>query len=297
MAHRPSTGRVTTHREPSGAKQASQRLRGIVGQNAATFLGVFLLLLVALLPIVWTFLSSFKTERDIAVRIPKLFFEPTLSNYLTVFSNQDVQSGLINSVIVVGGALLVGVVLGVPAAHALARYGRRIKEEAQFFVLSIRFTPPVAIALPAIAIFQWAGLTDTLLSVVLVYSLTTISTIIWLGVPAFQDVPIDLEEAARLDGLGSWGVFFRVALPVAIPSLVGALLFTFVITWNELLMALILTSKETTLPVVAAGFTTLGMEVPRGLINASAIVLALPPLLLIGLVLRFIDGFLEKKSS
>jgi multiple sugar transport system permease protein len=83
---------------------------------------------------------------------------------------------------------------------------------------------------------------------------------------------------------------------VAIPSLVGALLFTFVITWNELLMALILTSKETTLPVVAAGFTTLGMEVPRGLINASAILLALPPLLLIGLVLRFIDGFLEKKS-
>jgi multiple sugar transport system permease protein len=81
------------------------------------------------------------------------------------------------------------------------------------------------------------------------------------------------------------------------PSLVGALLFTFVITWNELLMALILTSKNTTLPVVAAGFTTLGMEVPRGLINASAILLALPPLLLIGLVLRFIDGFLEKKSS
>jgi multiple sugar transport system permease protein len=297
MAYRPSTGRVTTHREPSGARQAHQRFRGTVGRNSTTFLGVVLLLFVALLPIIWTFLSSFKTERDIAVRIPKLFFEPTLSNYLTVLDSQDVQNGLINSVIVVGGALLIGVVLGVPAAHALARYGRRVREEAQFFVLSIRFTPPVAIALPAIAIFQWAGLTDTLLSVVLVYSLTTISTIIWLGVPAFQDVPIDLEEAARLDGLGSWGVFFRVALPVAIPSLVGALLFTFVITWNELLMALILTSKETTLPVVAAGFTTLGMEVPRGLINASAILLALPPLLLIGLVLRFIDGFLEKKSS
>jgi multiple sugar transport system permease protein len=297
MAHRPSTGRVTTHRKPSGARQAQRRLRGTGGRNSATFLGVFLLLFVALLPIIWTFLSSFKTERDIAVRIPKLFFEPTLSNYLTVLDSQDVQNGLINSVIVVGGALLIGVVLGVPAAHVLARYGRRIKEEAQFFVLSIRFTPPVAIALPAIAIFQWAGLTDTLLSVVLVYSLTTISTIIWLGVPAFQDVPVDLEEAARLDGLGSWGVFFRVALPVAIPSLVGALLFTFVITWNELLMALILTSKETTLPVVAAGFTTLGMEVPRGLINASAILLALPPLLLIGLVLRFIDGFLEKRSS
>jgi len=287
---------MTIHRDSSRAIPADRRLRATLGQRSATFLGVFLLLLVAVFPILWTFLSSFKTERDIAVRIPKLFFEPTLSNYLTVLNSQDVQTGLINSAIVVGSALLIGVVLGVPAAHVLARYARRIKDDAQFFVLSIRFTPPVAIALPAISIFQWTSLTDTLLSVILVYSLTTISTLIWLGVPAFQDVPVELEEAARLDGLSSWGVFFRVALPVAIPSLVGALLFTFVITWNELLMALILTSKNTTLPVVAAGFTTLGMEVPRGLINASAILLALPPLLLIGLVLRFIDGFLEKKS-
>jgi multiple sugar transport system permease protein len=90
---------------------------------------------------------------------------------------------------------------------------RRIKEDAQFFVLSIRFTPPVAIALPAITIFQWAGLTDSPISVILIYSLTTISTIIWLGVPAFQDVPIELEEAAQLDGLSAWGVFLRIALP------------------------------------------------------------------------------------
>jgi multiple sugar transport system permease protein len=297
MAHHPSMGQMTIHREPSGAMLSDRRLRGTRGRSLATFFGVFLLLIIALFPVLWTFLSSFKTEKDIAVRIPKLLFEPTLSNYLTVLQSPDVQTGLINSVTVVGVALLIGVLFGIPAAHALARYGRRIREDVQFFVLSIRFTPPVAIALPAITVFQWAGLTDTLLSVILVYSLTTISTIIWLGVPAFQDVPVELEEAARLDGLDSWGVFFRVALPLAIPSLVGALLFTFVITWNELLMALILTSKDTTLPVVAAGFTTLGMEVPRGLINASAILLALPPLLLIGLILRFIDGFLEKKSS
>jgi ABC-type glycerol-3-phosphate transport system permease component len=137
MAHRPSTGRVTADREPGGATPAYRRRGETVGRDAATLLGVFLLLFVALLPIIWTFLSSFKTERDIAVRIPKLFFEPTLSNYLTVLNSQDVQNGLINSVIVVGGALLIGVGLGVPAAHALARYGRRIKEEAQFCCLPL----------------------------------------------------------------------------------------------------------------------------------------------------------------
>jgi multiple sugar transport system permease protein len=252
---------------------------------------------VAVLPILWTFISSFKEERDIATRIPSLIFSPTLSNYQTVLGNEDVRSGLLNSVIIVGSALLIGVLLGVPAAHALARHARGLKDDVQFFALSIRFTPPVAIALPAITVFQWMRLTDTPISVILVYSLTTISSIIWLGVPAFQDVPVELEEAAQLDGLGAWGVFLRISLPIAIPSLIGALLFTFVITWNELLMALILTSKNTTLPVVAAGFTTLGMEVPRGLINASAILLALPPLLLLGLILRFIDSFLIKRNS
>ena len=86
------------------------------------------------------------------------------------------------------------------------------------------------------------------------------------------------------------------ALPVAAPSLVGAVLFTFVITWNELLIALALTSRNVTLPVVAAGFTTLGMEVPWGVINASSVVLALPPLILVGLIMRFIDRYFSRPA-
>ncbi|WP_191058890.1 carbohydrate ABC transporter permease [Geminicoccus harenae] len=256
----------------------------------------WLIVLLALLPVFWTILSSFKSLRDIVSPIPVLVFQPTLENYRTVLTTPAVRDGLVNSIIVVGSALLIGVVLGVPAAYALARFVRRLKGDIQFFVLSLRFMPPVAVALPFIALWLDLGLYDTLIAVIVTYCIVTISTIIWLGVPAFEQVPRAIEEAAALEGYGPFAVFWKVALPVAAPSLVGAVLFTFVITWNELLIALALTSRNVTLPVVAAGFTTLGMEVPWGVINASSVVLALPPLILVGLIMRFIDRYFSRPA-
>jgi multiple sugar transport system permease protein len=256
----------------------------------------WLVVILALLPVLWTFLSSFKSLRDIISPVPILVFAPTLDNYRTVLETPTVREGMINSIIVVGSSLLVGVLLGVPAAYALARYVVRLKGDIQFFVLSLRFMPPVAVALPFIALWLDLGLYDTLLAVIMTYCLVTISTVIWLGVPAFEQVPRTIEEAAALEGYGPFAIFWKIALPVAAPSLVGAVLFTFVITWNELLIAMSLTSRNLTLPVVAAGFTTLGMEVPWGVINASSIVLALPPLILVGLIMRFIDRYFTRPA-
>lgn len=256
----------------------------------------WLAVLLALSPILWTFLSSFKSLKDIISPVPIVVFAPTLANYQAVLSTPAVRDGLVNSLIVVGCSLMVGVLLGVPAAYALARYVQRLKGDIQFFVLSLRFMPPVAVALPFIALWLELGLYDTLFAVIITYCLVTISTVIWLGVPAFEQVPRSIEEAAALEGYGPFAVFWKVALPVAAPSLVGAVLFTFVITWNELLIAMALTSRNVTLPVVAAGFTTLGMEVPWGVINASSIVLALPPLILVGLIMRFIDRYFARPA-
>lgn len=267
------------------------------GVRRPGLLGVLavLVLLVALVPVLWTLLSSFKTLRDIVSPVPVLVFAPTLDNFRDVLTTPAVREGLVNSVIVVGASLLIGLVLGVPPAYALARYVRRLKGDIQFFVLSLRFLPPVAVALPFIALWLDLGLHDTLFALIVTYCLVTISTVIWLGVPAFEQVPREIEEAAALEGYGPAAVFWKVALPVAAPSLVGAALFTFVITWNELLIALSLTSRNVTLPVVAAGFTTLGMEVPWGVINASAILLALPPLVLVGMIMRFLDRFFVRR--
>ena len=262
-----------------------------VTRRLSTALIGLILLFVTLFPILWTFLGSFKTLKDIVTPTPVLIFHPTFENYASVLGTSSVQQGLENSVIVVGGSLIVGLLLGAPAAHALARHVRRLKGDLLFYVLSLRFMPPVAIAIPFITIYLYFGIFDTRLALALTYCLTTISTIIWLGVPAFEEVPQELEEAATLDGCSKLGVFIRVSLPVAAPALVGAVLFTFVIVWNELLIALTLTSQNVTLPVVAASFTTLGMEVPWGIINASTILLALPPMILIGLIMHFLNRF------
>lgn len=256
---------------------------------------VFFVMFLALAPVLWTFLNSFKSLRDIVSRVPVLVFQPTLDNYREVLSSPAVREGLVNSLVVVGSSVAIGLLLGIPPAYALARHVRRFKGDFQFFVLSLRFMPPVAIALPFIALWLDLGLYDTRLALTVTYCLITISTVIWLSVPAFEQVPKEIEEAATLDGYGPFAVFWKVALPIAMPSLLGAALFTFVITWNELLIALSLTARNVTLPVVAAGFTTLGMEVPWGVINASAIVLALPPLILVGLIMRFINHLFAPK--
>ena len=255
------------------------------------------LFVIALFPVAWAFLSSFKTLKDIVSPVPVLFFRPTLQNYLDVIATPAVQMGILNSVIVVSGSVAIGIVLGWPAAYALARLSGRSKNDLLFYVLSIRFMPPVAIAIPFLAIYLDLGLNDTYLALILTYSLVTISTIVWMSVPAFENVPLETEEAAELDGYGPLAVFWKIALPLASPSLIGGVLFTFVVIWNELLIALVLTARNVTLPVVASSFSTLGMEVPWGVINASAILLCGPPLLFIGLLTQFLNRFFQPRST
>ena len=203
--------------------------------------------------------------------------------------------GLGNSIAIVGAAVLIGAVLGVPAAYAIARYPIRGKRDIQFFLLSLRFLPPVAVALPLIAIWVDLGLYDTKLSMIVTYLLVTLSTITWLSIPVFRRLPREIEEAAALDGYGPYAVFWHIALPVCASTLLGGIVFSFVLVWNELMIALALTSSRATLPVVASAFTSLGQEVPWGVINASTVLLALPPLVFVGMLSRLLNSMVKGK--
>ncbi|PZU83142.1 MAG: sugar ABC transporter permease [Shinella sp.] len=248
-----------------------------------------LMILIALLPIVWTILGSFKKLKDIVTPVPTLFFTPTLENFATILKNPSIRDGLGNSIVVVGVSVLLGALFGIPAAYSLARHVEKKKDDLQFFVLSLRFMPPVAIAIPFIIIYLDSGIYDTLIGLILVYLISTISTVIWLSVPAFERVPKEIEEAAAMEGCSQTEIFLKFALPIAAPSLFGSLVFTFVLVWNELLLALTLAAENSTLPVVAASITSLGKEVPWGVINASTVILVLPPLVFIGLLMSFIN--------
>ena len=242
---------------------------------------LFLTALMVLIPLFWTFLNGFKYKVDIISVIPKIFFTPTLDNFIYVITKQAVYTGLLNSIIVTGISVLLGGLLGLPTAYALARYPNKWTNDIQFFVLSLRFLPPVAVAIPIMIIWLKLGLYDTRLSLIITYLLLSLSSTVWLSVPAFKQVPIEVEEAALVDGYNPYEIFLKIALPVAYPSLIGALAFSFVLIWNEFMIALMLTTTDAqTLPVVASGFTQMGRNVPWGILNASVIVLSIPPLLL-----------------
>ena len=197
------------------SRGALRRGRLEAGLIAAPFL------IVALFPVAWAFLSSFKTLKDIVSPVPVLLFQPTVQNYVTVLMTPAVQMGLLNSMVVVSGAVALGVLLGWPAAYALARLSGRSKDELLFYVLSMRFMPPVAVAIPFMAIYFDLGLYDTRVALILTYSLVTISTVVWMSIPAFERVPREIEEAAELDGYSQLSVFWKIALPLAAPSLLG----------------------------------------------------------------------------
>lgn len=249
------------------------------------------------IPLLWTLLNAFKVNADLLTPVPQFFFDPTLENISYVLSRRSVFGALTNSLIICLSAVGLGLLLGLPAAYAIARYPNRITREIQFFVLSLRFLPPVAVAIPFIVIWLNAGLYDTRLSMIVTYSLITISITVWLSIPAFEQVPKEVEEAARVDGYGAYSVFFRVALPVAMKSLLGALAFSFVLVWNEFMLALMLTTSDAkTLPIVASEMSQQGLNVPWGILNAAVVLLSIPPLLLLGLLSGFLNRAMSPKN-
>lgn len=159
------------------------------------------------LPLLWTLLNAFKTNADLLVSTPKILFQPVWDNMSYVLNRRSVARALTNSLIICSAAVVIGALIGVPAAYVIARYKNRITAEAQFFVLSLRFLPPVAVAIPMLVIWLSLDLYDSRLSLIVTYLIITASITIWLSVPAFERVSLHVEEAARVDGLGRYGTF------------------------------------------------------------------------------------------
>lgn len=249
-------------------------------------------------PLLWTLLNAFKTNADLLVSTPKVIFTPVWDNMAYVLNRKSVARALVNSLIICSSAVAIGALLGVPAAYVIARIKNRITREAQFFALSLRFLPPVAVAIPMMVIWMGLGLYDTKIALIITYLTITVSITIWLSVPAFERVPLAVEEAARVDRLGPYATFFRIALPIAKLQIFSAIAFSFVLVWNEFLLAMMLsTSKAKTLPIIASEMSQLGMNVPWGILNAAVVLLSLPPLILLALLAGGMNSIFSKKSS
>ncbi len=239
-----------------------------------------------LLPIVWIFLMSLKSFGDIIAYPPRFLFAPTLANYAEVlFGNEaeraagampDLLHFLMNSLIISGGAVLLSILLAVPAAYALARRRTSGARSIQFTFLSFRFAPELSIILPLYVIYTRSGLYDTYAGMILAHQLITLPLSVLILASFFRDIPLEIEEAARVDGAPVWRILVSIVVPIARPGIASAMIIAFIFSWNNLIFGLVLAGGATR-PVTMGILQSMTFDqIKWGLMAASAMVSALP---------------------
>jgi len=186
---------------------------------------------------------------------PAWIFQPTLDNYREALFEDGVLSTLINSLIVAISTTVLAVVLGVPAAFALARFEFRGKKDLWFWFITNRMVSPIVLALPFFLIARNLGLLDKHITLVLIYLTFNLPIVIWIVTDQFRGIPYDLDEAARLEGASQFTIMTKICLPLAMPGVAVSSIFAFIFSWNELMFGLILTRSEAkTAPAMAVSF-------------------------------------------
>lgn len=253
------------------------------------FLVAYVAMLTFLLfPLVWVVMMSLKGYADVIAYPPKFWFSPTLDNYKSVIFGEsgsmatgagEFMRYLLNSAIISGGAVLISLLVGVPAAYALIRGRTRGEDSLAFTFMSFRFAPELMVIIPLYGFFQQVKLYDTYIGMILAHQLITIPMIIWIIRTFLSDVPVEIEEAAELDGCGPLRTLLKVVLPVVRPGVASAAILAFIFSWNNLLMGLVLSGRETQ-PVTVGILQAIGFDQVRwGWMAAAAIVAALPGML------------------
>ncbi len=239
-------------------------------------LGLTAVVIFTLFPFFWMVAASFKTQADILATPPVWLFTPTLQNYQDIFADSKVIGAIGNSLLIATATTALAVLLGAPAAFALARYEFRGKSDLWFWFISNRMTSPIVLALPVYLLAMQANLLDTHIVLILIYLTFNLPIVVWICTDQFKSIPADLEQAARLDGADQFTIFRKIYLPLGAPGIAVSAIFSFIFSWNELLYALVLTRRAAqTAPVVATSFMS-GYELPWGKIMAAGTVIVLP---------------------
>lgn len=245
-------------------------------------------------PVIATLVTSFKSARELSVNPGLWINQPTLENYaraLEVTDRLNIYGYLFNSAVAAIIGTTLAIVLSFPAAFAIARgdFGRRVLLP---IVVNLRAVPLIIFAIPLYMMFQWMGLLDTQLGLGLILTIVNIPLALVILVNAITDTPIELDEAAKMDGAGTWQIMLGIIRPVVRPALVTTFIFGFITAWNEFLFGLMLTTNKAVPMTVGASFffSASGGGIQWGMASAVMILGALPPMLL-GLVMyRQISG-------
>jgi len=274
--------------------------------SRAVIYGVLILwTIICIFPIYWTITTSFKAAPDVMQGhlIPFVDYQPqwlgwrslglspdTIGAFSTV--RDQFLSRFTNTAIVAFSASGLAVLLGSLTGYGLSRFGYQFgymkNSDISFFFISQLILPPVVLALPFLVLYKQLALLDTHIGLILIYTLAVLPIVVWIMRDQFMSIPTELEEAALVDGLGVWGAFARIILPIALPGMIAAFVLSLVLTWNEYFFASLLTSTATiTLPVMVASQT--GSQGISWWTMAAISFAAILPLIVVGVLLeRFI---------
>ena len=240
---------------------------------------LLLVVLVVAIPIAWMALTSFKSNAEIGQEGTILPADWTLDNYHRLFAQRYFGSYMRNTLLVCAASVFVSLALGSVAAYSLARFRLwgRLERRLGFGILTARILPPLVIVVPIFLLALKVGLLNSRLGLVIVYTAFNVSFVVWMMESFFREIPIDLEEASMVDGSSRMTAFRRIVLPLAAPGLVATSIFAVIVTYNEFLIALVLTSTPTAQTVPVGASTLIGrISIDVGAMAAAGIVAAIP---------------------
>jgi multiple sugar transport system permease protein len=267
-------------------------------RNVAIAAAAVLLLVWTAFPFFWILLTSLKGPGDMLSVPPKFVFAPTIDNYAALVIGEqrgqysstrpDFPLFFLNSMIISIGAVVLSVVAGIPAAYALARFTFPLKNGLAFVLMSFRFVPFIAFVIPLYILYQRVGLYNTHAGLILAYQLITLPFTIWMLRSFFMEIPLEIQEAAKIDGCSWFGVLARVILPLSMPGIAVTVILGFMFCWNAFNYPLMLAGRQT-FPVTVGAIQFISYEqVLWGQMAAATIVAALPQLLLSLMVQKYI---------
>ncbi len=255
--------------------QPSSTYRRVIGISG------WIIALLIFFPVLWMFVAGFKSEIDAIASPPAFLFDPTLDNYIEVQVRANYLKAALNSLIISFGSTLLALLIAAPAAYSFAFYPTKHTSNTLLWMLSTKMLPSVGVLVPVYLIFRDLGLLDTHIGLIVINTLINLPILVWLLFSFFRDVPYEILEAGRIDGVGFFDELRYILVPLSLPGIASAALLSVILCWNEAFWSLNLTTSDAApLTAFIASFSA-----PEGLFWAklsAASTLAIAPILVIG---------------
>ena len=238
---------------------------------------IIIMVIPMIFPLYWMLVSAFKTQVDIIHWPPKFFFNPTFRSFDRVFGEQNFLLYLKNSSIIGCSAVIVSLLIGLPAAYSIARFKQR---RLLMLILVARLMPGISFLLPWYIVFSRLRLMDSYVALILSHILIVMPVVVWIMSAYFETIPIEMEDSAMVDGATRQRAFASIILPLSMPGAVTATTLSFIFSWNNFMFAQVLCMEKTrTLPLAVYNFMSYA-EIDWGGVMASAVTIVTPAIIL-----------------